>query len=165
MSCPVSVSLTTELLRLVWSDVSWAGGMVYIGQTKSGEPRWVPMNSTVQKVLAELKTSQNTLSGGRVFLHDSRYLRRAFDRAVKAAGLSPFRFHDLRHAFASRLAMSGCNDRTIMELGGWSSSPMLKRYVGMLKTNGPPFRMGQAMRSRHFAVLTYSMYAPRVKHK
>jgi integrase len=89
----------------------------------------VPMNFTVQKVLAELKTSQNTLSGGRVFLHDSRYLRRAFDRAVKAAGLSPFRFHDLRHAFASRLAMSGCNDRGIMELGGWSSSPMLKRYV------------------------------------
>jgi len=103
--------------------------MVYIGQTKSGEPRRVPMNFTVQKVLAELKTSQNTLSGGRVFLHDSRYLRRAFDRAVKAAGLSPFRFHDLRHAFASRLAMSGCNDRGIMELGGWSSSPMLKRYV------------------------------------
>ena len=103
--------------------------MVYIGQTKSGEPRRVPMNSTLQKVLAELKTSQNTLSGGRVFLHDSRYLRRAFDRAVKAAGLSPFRFHELRHAFASRLAMSGCNDRGIMELGGWSSSPMLKRYV------------------------------------
>ena len=37
--------------------------------------------------------------------------------------------------------------------------------MGMLKTNGPPFRMGQAMRSRHFAVLTYSVYAPRVNIK
>jgi hypothetical protein len=35
--------------------------------------------------------------------------------------------------------------------------------MGMLKTNGPPFRMGQARRSRPFAVLTYRVYAPRVK--
>ncbi len=117
------------LLRMVWSDVNWASGMIYIRQTKSGEPRRIPLNSIVQKVLTELKTNQNVLPEERVFLHDARYLRRAFDRAVKAAGLSPFRFHDLRHAFASRLAMSGCNDRTIMELGGWSSPRMLKRYV------------------------------------
>jgi len=41
-----------------------------------------------------------------------------------------------------------------------------KSNEGMLKTNGPPFRMGQARRrSRHFAVLTYWKYAPRVNTK
>ncbi len=118
-----------ELLRLVWSDVNSETGMIAIRKTKSGKPRRIPMNSDVQKVLTELQASQNPLPGDRIFPHDARYLRRAFDRAVKAAGLSPFRFHDLRHAFASRLSALGCNDRTIMDLGGWSSPRMLTRYV------------------------------------
>lgn len=64
-----------------------------------------------------------------VFGHDARYLRRAFDRALKRAGLTPFRFHDLRHTFASRLAMQGANDRTLMTLGRWKSPAMLSRYA------------------------------------
>ena len=132
----VNVALHTglrqgELLRLVWADVNWASGMMYIRQTKNGKSRQAPMNSIVQKVLTELKISQNALPEERVFQHDARYLRRAFERAVQAAGLSPFRFHDLRGAFASRLSALGCNDRTIMELGGWSSPRMLKRYVAI----------------------------------
>lgn len=50
-------------------------------------------------------------------------------KAVERAGLAPFRFHDLRHSFASRLAMQGANDRTIMTLGGWKSPAMLARYA------------------------------------
>ncbi|PJA77728.1 MAG: hypothetical protein CO149_07905, partial [Nitrospirae bacterium CG_4_9_14_3_um_filter_51_5] len=118
-----------ELLCLAWSDVNWSNGMLYISKTKSGEPRRVPMNSTVQRILAELEASTKPKSEDHIFPHDARYLRRAFDKAIKAANLSPFRFHDLRHAFASRLATQGANDRTIMELGGSSSPRMLKRYV------------------------------------
>jgi integrase len=60
------------------------------------------MNSIVQRILAHVyKPSQ------RLFPHDARYLRRAFSKAVKEASLTPFRFHDLRHTFASRLAMQG----------------------------------------------------------
>lgn len=118
-----------ELLRLVWSDVNPESGVVNIRKTKSGKPRRVPMNSIVQRVLTELKATTLPKPGDRIFLHDARYLRRAFERAIKTAGLTPFRFHDLRHAFASRLSASGCNDRTIMDLGGWSSPRMLKRYV------------------------------------
>lgn len=118
-----------ELLCLAWSDVNWANGMLYIRKTKSGEPRRVPLNSTVQRILAELQASTKPKAEDHIFSHDARYLRRAFDKAIKAANLAPFRFHDLRHTFASRLATQGANDRTIMELGGWSSPRMLKRYV------------------------------------
>ncbi|GJL67840.1 MAG: hypothetical protein NPIRA06_04750 [Nitrospirales bacterium] len=118
-----------ELLGLIWSDVNWSNGMLYIRKTKSGVPRRIPMNSTVQRVLTELQASTNPPAEDHIFPHDARYLRRAFDKAIKAANLNPFRFHDLRHAFASRLATQGANDRTIMELGGWSSPRMLKRYV------------------------------------
>ncbi len=54
---------------------------------------------------------------------------RVFKRAVSRSQLTSFRFHDLRHCFASRLAQLEANDRTLMEAGGWKSPAMLKRYV------------------------------------
>ena len=87
------------------------------------------MNSTVQSLLTELKESREPFASDRVFPYDHRYLRRAFDKAVRQASLAPFRFHDLRHTFASRLAMHGVNDRTLMALGGWKSPRMLDRYA------------------------------------
>lgn len=118
-----------ELLRLQWADVNWQTGMVTILKTKSGKPRRVPLNTTVQNTLLVLKGKGTSSPSAKIFPHDARYLRRTFTKAVQAAGLGAFRFHDLRHTFASRLAMQGCNDRTLMELGGWESPRMLKRYA------------------------------------
>jgi len=118
-----------NLLNLLWSDINWTTGMITVRKSKSGKSRRIPMNSIVQNILLAQQNQVASQLGDRIFPHDARYLRRAFNRAVKQAGLSPFRFHDLRHTFASRLAMLGCNDRTIMELGGWDSPRMLKRYA------------------------------------
>jgi integrase len=93
-----------ELLRLTWADIDWNVGVLTVNETKAGERRRVPMNSTVVSVLTELKASGPT-GEEPIFTHTARYLRRAFDKSVKTAGLTPFRFHDLRHTFASRLAM------------------------------------------------------------
>ena len=93
------------------------------------------MNSTVIGLLSTLKEKGLPGPLDPVFGHDARYLRRAFDRAVKRAGLTPFRFHDLRHTFASRLAMQGANDRTLMALGRWKSPAMLSRYAHLSPTH------------------------------
>lgn len=124
-----------ELLRLAWQDIDWNTGIMTINETKSGERRRVPMNSIVQEILLERQKLTTPSQQDRIFQHDSRFLRRAFDRAVKEAGLSPFRFHDLRHTFASRLAMQGVNDRTLMTLGGWKSPRMLNRYAHLSPTH------------------------------
>ena len=100
-----------------------------IHQTKAGGKKRVPMNSTVQRVLSELNKERSTLPEDRIFTHARHALREVFHRSVMRAGLSPFRFHDLRHTFASRLAMQGANDRTLMALGGWKSPAMLARYA------------------------------------
>ena len=121
-----------ELLRLTWQDVDWNTGILTINESKSGERRRVPMNSTVQAVLSDLRV---TRADSLIFSHDARYLRRAFSRAVQEAGLDPFRFHDLRHTFASRLAMQGVNDRTLQALGGWKSPRMLTRYAHLSPTH------------------------------
>ena len=124
-----------ELLRLTWADVDWNAGVLTVNQTKAGDRRRVPMNSTVLKVLSQLKAEKAPTAEEAVFSHSARFLRRPFDKAVKASGLSPFRFHDLRHTFASRLAMQGANDRTLMALGGWKSPAMLSRYAHLSPTH------------------------------
>lgn len=118
-----------ELLRLSWADVDWFAGTIKIRQTKADDPRHAPMNSVVQRELLALKNTTNPSPSDLVFPFYPRYLSRAFQRAVIKAQLAPFRFHDLRHCFASSLARLGANDRTLMEAGGWASPAMLKRYV------------------------------------
>jgi integrase len=118
-----------ELLRLTWADIDWTVGVLTIHETKAGERRRVPMNSVMQTLFTGMKDAGKPAPTDQVFPHDHRYLRRAFAKAVDRAGLAPFQFHDLRHTFASRLAMNGANDRTLMALGGWKSPRMLDRYA------------------------------------
>ncbi|EQD38083.1 phage integrase, partial [mine drainage metagenome] len=66
---------------------------------------------------------------------DGGNLRREFMDAVKKAALAPFRFHDLRHTFASRLAMNGANDRTLQTLLGHKSQTMILRYAHLGPTH------------------------------
>jgi len=124
-----------ELFKLQWKDVDWNRGILIFRETKAGDTRRIPMNSIVQSTLAEMKGNTTPNPDNKIFPFDPRNFRRAFSQAVKEAGLAPFRFHDLRHTFASRLAMKGHNDRTIMALGGWKSPAMLKRYAHLSPTH------------------------------
>jgi len=124
-----------ELLRLEWADFNQDLGVLTVRETKAGDTRRVPLNSVSQGILAELRGRSNPKTGDRIFPLEARYLRRAFEKAVKAAGVGPFRFHDTRHVFASRLTMTGANDRTIMALGGWKSPAMLSRYAHLSPTH------------------------------
>lgn len=133
----VTVALHTgcrqgELLALKWHDVDFVSGTFLLRDTKAGESRRIRMNSTVLKVLSECQGKEE--AERQVFTDtldqpmDARNLRRDFDKAVTKAGLQPFRFHDLRHTFASRLAMNGANDRTLQELLGHKTPRMILRY-------------------------------------
>jgi len=52
----------------------------------------------------------------------------AFKRACKRAGIRDFRFHDLRHSFASYLTVGGVNLRTVQTLLGHKDLRMTMRY-------------------------------------
>ena len=58
-----------------------------------------------------------------------RWAQKTVLAAMRVAEIADFRFHDLRHTFASRLAMEGVDLLTIKELGGWKSLPMVQRYA------------------------------------
>ncbi|MDI6642183.1 MAG: site-specific integrase [Elusimicrobiota bacterium] len=55
-------------------------------------------------------------------------MRRAFMTALRKAGISNFRFHDLRHTFCSHLVMAGVDIYTVKELAGHRSVEMTIRY-------------------------------------
>jgi len=140
----VTVALHTglrqgELLKLNWEDVDFNAGTLFVRDRKSGESTHVHMNSRVKVVICSFRKQEDfegaiftDTHGGRM---DARNLRRDFGIAVKKARLAPFRFHDLRHSFASRLAMQGANDRTLQTLMGHKTQRMILRYAHLGPTH------------------------------
>ncbi|MCW2254206.1 integrase [Providencia alcalifaciens] len=53
----------------------------------------------------------------------------SFRSALKRAGIENFRFHDLRHAWASWLVQAGVPLSALQEMGGWESIEMVRRYA------------------------------------
>ena len=53
----------------------------------------------------------------------------AWRAALKRAGIENFRFHDLRHTWASWLIQSGVPLSVLQEMGGWESVDMVRRYA------------------------------------
>lgn len=54
---------------------------------------------------------------------------KAWKAALKRAGIEDFRWHDLRHTWASWHAQAGTPSIVLQELGGWESVEMVRRYA------------------------------------
>jgi integrase len=90
------------------------------------------MNSAARDALLSIKREQKVLSPyvfcspqGRFMHNFERYWR----PALRAANIPDFRFHDLRHTFASRLAMAGVDLYTVQRAEGWKTQVMVQRYA------------------------------------
>jgi len=92
--------------------------------------REIPMNDIVYRTLLAVKKLPDSPW---VFCKNNgeRYgnVRKAFEGAKKRAGIVDFRFHDLRHIFASHLVMAGVDLKTVQELLGHKSFEMTLRYA------------------------------------
>ncbi len=99
--------------------------------SKNGDTKHTPLND---EAVAALKAAK-AFSNGQpwVFLNRSgeRLVnpRGWFEPALKAGGITGFRWHDLRHTFASRLVMAGVDLRTVQVLMGHKTIQMMCRYA------------------------------------
>ena len=115
-----------EILSLKWKDIDFKERRILVDETKNNERRMVPINDTLYGVLKSLPIHLGT---DLVFPEVSGLqLTVAFRRACNRAGLKDFRFHDLRHSFASYLTMGGENLRTVQTLLGHKDLRMTMRY-------------------------------------
>ena len=60
---------------------------------------------------------------------------KAWRVAVRKAGLEDFRWHDLRHTWASWHAQAGTPLNVLQEMGGWTSAEMVQRYAHLSVTH------------------------------
>jgi integrase len=119
----------SEILGLKWHDIDIKRNIIHLHDTKNGEKREVSMNETVQKtIIGVLKNPESQY----VFCNSKNKpygnVRRSFNTACEKAEIVDFRFHDLRHTFASQSVMSGVDLNTVRELLGHKSLQMTLRY-------------------------------------
>jgi integrase len=60
---------------------------------------------------------------------------KAWRAALLQAGLKNFRWHDLRHTWASWHAQAGTPLNVLQEMGGWASADMVRRYAHLSVTH------------------------------
>lgn len=128
-----------RLLR--WSQVDMARGVAWVlsGQSKNGRALSVPLNADAQAVLARRKgqhavwvfTYEHQAPEGeeRKRMPVRNCSSAAWYKAVHRAALDGFRWHDLRHTWATWHVMAGTPLPVLQQLGGWSSYSMVLRYA------------------------------------
>lgn len=132
----VKFSLSTGLRKrnvteLEWSQVDLLRNVAWIhaDQAKGRKSIHISLNSTALEVLRK----QMGKHPARVFTYNGRPITqtntRAWRKALIRAGIEDFRWHDLRHTWASWLAQGGVPLNVIQEMGAWESTEMVKRYA------------------------------------
>jgi len=117
-----------EALGLTLDRVDRARGVVLLEVTKNGRRREVPLCGPADAVLGRRQAAGG--DGDRVFGATSWYaFRGAWRRSVRATGLVNFKFHDLRHTFASWAVQRGATLPELKDLLGHSSLAMVLRYA------------------------------------
>ena len=120
----------SEILSLEWRRVDFDRRVAWLepGTTKNGEGRGLPLNRDAVLALRSVSGAHPewcfTYQGKRLIAVGS-----AWKKALRRAGIDQFRFHDLRHTWASWHVMSGSSLQELMELGGWKSYEMVLRYA------------------------------------
>lgn len=135
----VLISLNTgmrrgEVFNLTWADIDLKNKTITIeGDTsKSGQTRHIPMNREALAIIETWK-DQHTRDSGYVFpSKDGKRLdnvNTSWEGVLKLAKVTGFRWHDLRHTFASKLVMAGVPLNTVRDLLGHSDLAMTLRYA------------------------------------
>lgn len=122
-----------ELFNLRWPDVNLqAKTITVVGEgAKTTETRHIPLNAEALATLEAWK--KQGAPGGYVFPgQDGERMtdvKTAWLELLKNAGVTDFRWHDMRHDFASRLVMAGVPLNTVRDLLGHSDIKMTLRYA------------------------------------
>ena len=123
----------SEILNLTWKDIDLDRGYIVLLETKNGEPRSVPLVGLARSLLRNASKVRR-IDSNLVFPSNRNpavpiFIRTPWGKAVKAAEVDDFRFHDLRHSAASYLAMNGASLIEIADILGHKTLQMVRRYA------------------------------------
>jgi len=131
----------SNVTRLEWSQVDLNRKIAWIhpDQAKARRAIAVPLNSDALSVITKERGKHDTY----VFSYHGKPVKRsnnkAFKLALMRANIKDFRWHDLRHTWASWHAQKGTPLHVLKELGGWESMEMVQRYAHLAAEHTAPF--------------------------
>lgn len=120
-----------ELLRLRWNDIDIHSGFAVVHESKNDQRRAVPVPPPALAALQELRKAAKR-PDAQIFVAPSGkalFPKKPWLRALLAAEIENFTFHDCRHTAASYLAMSGATLAEIAEILGHKTLQMVRRYA------------------------------------
>ena len=121
-----------ELFSLRWQNVNLERDFLTIeaANAKSGKARHIPLNQKAKSALTNWRGDCESP----LWVFEGKPeqpltdIKKAWSTVLEEARIKDFRFHDLRHHFASRLVMAGVDLNTTRELLGHGSLDMTLRY-------------------------------------
>jgi integrase len=144
----------SEILGLQWSQVNAAQRTAWLeaDETKSARARSVPLSEDALAVIRRRIGYDQRLvftRGGKAIVDVDR---RMFYKACESVGIESFRFHDLRHTWASWHVQAGTPLMVLKELGGWETIEMVQKYA----------HLGQSHLAAHANVVTFWSQLPTI---
>lgn len=135
--CIVLISLTTgarqgEILSLEWKHIDFENKLAFLTETKNGRPRSISLADPVISELQKLHNARNPLKT-LVFASKTAFgridIKKAWQQALKRAGISHCRAHDMRHTFCTLAASQGASNLELATAMGHRTLEMLQRYT------------------------------------
>ncbi len=127
-----------EILSLTKDQVDLQRRIVRLNETKNGSARTVPLSKRAVRVFREAIAHSIRPKGvelifygepGRDEKRRPYRINKVWSDAIKRAGITNLRFHDLRHEAVSRLVEKGLSDQEVAAISGHKSMQMLRRYT------------------------------------
>jgi len=140
----VLIAVTTgmrvsEIFGLGWSDVMYNEGLLAVRtKLKGGKMRYVPM---LPEVASELRRFPAVIGEDRIFPPKAgassgrQRVEGSFEDLLERAEIKNFRFHDLRHTFASWFMMNGGDLYELAKILGHSNVKMTERYAKLARNH------------------------------
>jgi site-specific recombinase XerD len=129
----------SSMYGLEWEQVDLIRRMIDLPTSKNGKPLHIPLNRSALAAMKVFLARNGGRAEGAVIRNESRealvYPTHWFVPAIRQAGIKSFRWHDLRHTFASRLVQQGTSLATIADLLGHKSLLMTRRYAHLAPEN------------------------------
>ncbi len=120
-----------EILSLKWEQVDMVHKIINLIETKNGEGRQIPISELLMETLQSLQKKKGCPFVFNAHKTTDRLgdIKTSFATACRKGNILNFRFHDLRHTFASHLVMAGVDITTVSKLLGHKTLTMTLRYA------------------------------------
>ena len=116
-----------EILNLKWSNIDFEFGFIELLETKSGKSRKIPISPKLKQVLDNIpRTCEYVFNIAGEKIGD---IKKCWNTAIRNAGITNFRFHDLRHTVATRLIEKGIDIVVVKEILGHADISTTMRYA------------------------------------